>query len=153
MSAGLPGLGLGGLFFIISALLAPAVEGVRTIRGQSEPGAWRAVWRQFAIAVTMVAAIYLTLQGVFGVTHIAGMGGQVDGSMVAVPVAALGVTGGLLVLVVGGAKLAQLLVGPPAGRSDGDTGSMRPVSRRRLGKPDRPRRGRPPVPRPAEANE
>jgi hypothetical protein len=64
MSAGLPGLGLGGIFFILTALLlAPAVEISRTLRGQSSLGAWRMVGRQFAMALGMVAAIELTLRG------------------------------------------------------------------------------------------
>ena len=40
MSAGLPGLGLGGLFFILSALLAPLLELGRPVRGRSSR-AWR----------------------------------------------------------------------------------------------------------------
>lgn len=64
MSAGLPGLGLGGVFFILSALLlAPAVEAVRTARGQSSLAAWRVVGRQFVMALAMVAAIEATLRG------------------------------------------------------------------------------------------
>ena len=57
MSAGLPGLGLGGLFFVLSALLAPAVELGRTARGQSSPEAWRQCGRQFALALAMVAVV------------------------------------------------------------------------------------------------
>lgn len=65
MSAGLPGLGLGGVFFILSALLvAPAFEIVRTARGQSSFAAWRVVGRQFAMAIAMTAAIEATLRGV-----------------------------------------------------------------------------------------
>ena len=57
MSAGMPGLGLGGLFFVLSALFGPVVELRRMTQGQSSPGAWRQVWRQFAIAVAMVAVV------------------------------------------------------------------------------------------------
>ena len=63
MSAGLPGLGLGGLFFLLSALfVAPGVEIVRTVRGQSSVEAWRVVARQFAMALVMVGAIEATLR-------------------------------------------------------------------------------------------
>jgi hypothetical protein len=62
VSAGLPGLGLGGLFFILLALLAPFVELIRTTRGRSSVAAWRVVGRQFALALTMVAAVELTLR-------------------------------------------------------------------------------------------
>jgi len=40
MTAGLPGFGLGGVFFIISALLAPFVELIMTARGRSSRARW-----------------------------------------------------------------------------------------------------------------
>jgi hypothetical protein len=55
MSAGLPGCGLGGLFFVVCALLAPIREVARTLRGRSSLEAWAQTTRQFAIALTMVA--------------------------------------------------------------------------------------------------
>src|SRR5690349_13095206 len=57
MSAGMPGLGLGGLFFVLSALFAPGVELRRTAQGQSSAAAWRQVGRQSAVAVVMVAVV------------------------------------------------------------------------------------------------
>jgi hypothetical protein len=57
MSAGMPGLGLGGLFFVLSALFAPIVELRRTAQGRSSAAAWRQVGRQFAIALTMVLVV------------------------------------------------------------------------------------------------
>lgn len=57
MSAGLPGLGLGGLFFILSALALPLFELARTARGESSAQSWLAVARQFGLAVAMIAAI------------------------------------------------------------------------------------------------
>ena len=57
MSAGLPGLGLGGLFFVLSALFAPVVELRRTAQGRSSAAAWRQVGRQFALAAAMVAVV------------------------------------------------------------------------------------------------
>jgi hypothetical protein len=57
MSAGMPGLGLGGLFFVLSALFAPLVELRRTAQGRSSVAAWRQVGRQFAIAATMVLIV------------------------------------------------------------------------------------------------
>jgi hypothetical protein len=53
----MPGLGLGGLFFVLSALVAPVVELRRTVRGRSSAAAWRQVGRQFAVAVVMVAVV------------------------------------------------------------------------------------------------
>ena len=85
MSAGMPGLGLGGLFFILSALFAPVVELRRTAQGQSSAAAWRQVGRQFAVAVVMVAVVAPF-----------------------VPWAPVGITMALLVTVLLAAKGAQL---------------------------------------------
>ena len=57
MTAGLPGVGIGGLFYLISALLMPFVELVRTVRGRSSLARWAVVARQFAMAVVMVLAL------------------------------------------------------------------------------------------------
>jgi hypothetical protein len=109
MSAGLPGLGLGGLFFIFSALLAPFGELWRTIRGRSRPGEWRIVGRQFAQAVTMVIAIDLTLRLTYVGLSLAGAGdvpSAVSGTVL--PLTLIGITSALLVAVLVAAKLAQL---------------------------------------------
>jgi hypothetical protein len=57
MTAGLPGTGIGGLFFILSAFFMLVVEIVRTVRGRSSLARWRLVGRQVAIASAMVAAV------------------------------------------------------------------------------------------------
>jgi hypothetical protein len=109
LSAGLPGLGLGGLFFIVSALLAPFGQLWRMARGRSLPGEWRVVVRQFAQAATMVIAIDLTLRLVY--LALAGIG---DGdapsavSATALPLTLIGITSGLLAVVLGLAKLSEL---------------------------------------------
>ena len=109
MSAGLPGLGLGGLFFIFSALLAPFRELWRTIRGRSRPGEWRIVGRQFAQAVTMVVAIDLTLRLVYGALSLAGaedVPSAASGTVL--PLTLVGITSALLAAVLVATKLAQL---------------------------------------------
>lgn len=104
MSAGLPGLGLGGLFFIVSALLAPVGQLWRTVRGRGRPGQWRLVWRQFFQAAAMVIGIDLTVRLVYL---------PIDGassvlSVSALPLTPIAITSGLLVTVLCVAKLAQL---------------------------------------------
>jgi hypothetical protein len=63
VTAGIPGIGLGGLFFVISALLMVVVELYRTARGRSSLARWRFVGRQVAIAAgivfTTMAALWL----------------------------------------------------------------------------------------------
>jgi hypothetical protein len=113
MSAGLPGFGLGGIFFIVSALIAPFGELARTARGHSSRTRWAGVARQFVMALAMVVAIFLGL----------GMAGLVTGSG---PLAAIGsfsllpvaATSTLLALVLLGAKGAQLVLDARARRRE-----------------------------------
>ena len=109
MSAGLPGLGLGGLFFILLGLLAPFVELIRTARGRSSVAAWRAAGRQFALALTMIAAIELTLRLFFWLADATGLARSLsDGSPTVLPLRSIGITLGLLVCVLAAAKALQL---------------------------------------------
>jgi len=123
MSAGLPGFGLGGIFFILCALvLGPAVEIVRTMRGQSDLAAWRAVGRQFAMALSMVVMIDLTLRAsafLPGIPESAATQGLIGPALepIVISVAALAV----LLLV---AKLVALVFRPRRPRRRG------PVARR-----------------------
>lgn len=109
MSAGLPGLGLGGLFFIFSALLAPFPELWRTLRGRSDRGSWRAIGRQLAQALAMIAAIDLTLRLTYVVLSAVGIGNAPAADQATVlPLGLIGITTGLLVFVLCSAKLAEL---------------------------------------------
>jgi hypothetical protein len=109
MSAGLPGLGLGGLFFIFSALLAPFPELWRTLRGRSDLASWKVIGRQLAQALSMVAAIDLTLRLTYVVLSAAGIGNPPAADEATVlPLNLIGITTGLLALVLCGAKLAEL---------------------------------------------
>jgi hypothetical protein len=110
VSAGLPGLGLGGLFFVLSALLAPFVELIRTARGRSSVAAWRAVGRQFALALTMVAAVELTLRSLYTLADATGLAGPLsDRSPTVLALRPIGITFGLLACVLAAAKTMQLI--------------------------------------------
>jgi hypothetical protein len=109
MSAGLPGLGLGGLFFVLSALLAPFVELIRTMRGRSSVAAWRAVGRQFALALTMVAAVELTLRLLYALADATGLAGPLSDRSTVVALRPIGITLGLLACVLAAAKAMQLI--------------------------------------------
>ena len=111
MSAGLPGLGLGGLFFIFSAFVAPFPELWRTLSGRSRPGAWREIGRQLAQAVAMVAAIDLALRLAYVALATTGLGDPPPADTGTVlPLTLIGITSALLVVVLAGAKLADLAV-------------------------------------------
>jgi hypothetical protein len=59
MTAGLPGTGIGGLFYLISALFMPLRELVLTARGQSSLERWRRVAIQTIIALGIILGIWL----------------------------------------------------------------------------------------------
>lgn len=111
MSAGLPGLGLGGLFFIFSALLAPFRQLLQTFRGRSRAGDWAVTGRQFAQATVMVAAIDLALRLTYLGIAAAGLGNTPSAvSATVIPLTLIGITSALLVGVLATAKFADIAV-------------------------------------------
>lgn len=60
---GVPGAGLGGLFYVVLAILGVAFELVATIRGRSSIARWKAVIRQSSLAAGIVLSITLTYSG------------------------------------------------------------------------------------------
>ena len=121
MSAGLPGLGLGGLFFVITALLGPFVELWRTARGAGSVAAWRRRLREFALALAMVAVFELVRRAVSGV---------VSGGL---EVRSVAVTAIVLAAVLAAAKLAELVCVVGRGLSR----RRRALALRRYGQPPR----------------
>jgi len=57
VAAGLPGTGVGGLFFILSAFFMVVAETKRTIQRRSSLARWRMVARHAGVAAAMVAAV------------------------------------------------------------------------------------------------
>lgn len=116
MSAGLPGMGLSGLFFLVSALFALPVEIVRTVRGRSSPERWATVFRHLALAVTMMIVLemaYLALRLVLKLLSGSAQSGRAQhpGSIVVqmLPTTPLLITLGLILVLVCAGKLAQLI--------------------------------------------
>jgi hypothetical protein len=60
MTVGMPGTGLGGLFYLVLALTMPVYELYLTVRGRSSPQRWRFVARQAAMALAILTALVLT---------------------------------------------------------------------------------------------
>ncbi len=61
MNAGLPGTGIGGIFYLASALAMPLREAYRRVRGRSPGGGnWRVVAAQLAIAGGILGAMWVT---------------------------------------------------------------------------------------------
>jgi hypothetical protein len=59
MFAGLPGIGVGTLFYILIALCMPVVELVNVARGTSSLARWRRIVRQFLHAISIVISIMI----------------------------------------------------------------------------------------------
>jgi hypothetical protein len=57
MFAGLPGIGVGTLFYVLTALWMPFPECVRLVRGESSVARWRLIGIQFFFAISIVASI------------------------------------------------------------------------------------------------
>src|SRR5438876_5809402 len=119
MTAGLPGVGIGGLFYLLSALLMPFIELGRTVRGRSSLERWRLVARQWLVAVGMIAAL---TAAVWALHHAltgpppapAGSGARPGTAEPALhrtgwsPMLAILLSWGLLALVLVGAYLAKV---------------------------------------------
>src|SRR4051794_10095320 len=79
MNVGLPGTGIGGMFFVISALLTLPIELARFCAGRSSTARLKLALRHAAIAVAMIGVLTLSFWGlraavaaVRGQTHAGG---------------------------------------------------------------------------------
>ncbi len=59
MTVGLPGTGIGGMFYLLSALAMPLSEVYRRVRGLAS-GGWRIVAGQLAIVGGVIVGMFLT---------------------------------------------------------------------------------------------
>ncbi|MEW6620026.1 MAG: hypothetical protein AB1422_11940 [bacterium] len=62
MAVGLPGSGISGLFYLLSALLMPVHELLLLLRRRSNRNRWHFVLRQTIIALLVIGGIWITLQ-------------------------------------------------------------------------------------------
>ena len=60
MNVGLPGTGIGGLFYLLTALLMPVVELTLTLRGRSSVTRWQIVLRQVTLALGVLRGLWAT---------------------------------------------------------------------------------------------
>lgn len=87
MNAGLPGTGIGGLFYILLALLMPVRELYLTARRRSSRERWRIVLRQLTMAGGILGALAATGWLESGVTPPGG--GGLSGASVLLATAAV----------------------------------------------------------------
>ncbi|MCA9346944.1 MAG: hypothetical protein H6755_07925 [Candidatus Omnitrophica bacterium] len=60
MVAGLPGTGLGGIFYLLSALIMPLGELVMLCLGKSNKKRWKCVFGQFSLAIGILGGFFVT---------------------------------------------------------------------------------------------
>lgn len=128
MIAGLPGVGLGGIFYVFCALLMPLVELARMALGRERGLGWGVIGRQWLIACGSLGAIWATgwLLGTLVLMVPAAVVGDESagggesalgtaGAVYGVPSAAAGLlTVALLVLVLVGIQVLRLVPARPA---------------------------------------
>jgi hypothetical protein len=110
MNPGLPGAGIGGLFYVLSALWMPICELWRLRRGDAR-GQWPLVARQFAIAVGIIVAmsgVFWALDTVLMLQQIAAHAAGQMHAMWTLRVSALAVTSGVLATVLGTVHVVRL---------------------------------------------
>ena len=117
-NTGLPGTGLGGLFYVLLAMAMPPVELYRTLRGRSSIARWRQVGARFAIACGVVTATLgsaAALVRVAGVPRPLGLSGT---SLVLAPGLLAAAVLGCLVLAL---RIWAGIAGPCEAVEDGST--------------------------------
>lgn len=58
MNAGLPGTGIGGVFYLLSALLMPFYEVVKMVRGESSWQRWVLIFKQLVMAAGIIGGMW-----------------------------------------------------------------------------------------------
>jgi hypothetical protein len=116
MTVGLPGVGIGGIFYLASAILMPVREAVRLGRG-SNRGRILLVVRQTALAATILAALWATGWAVGHVIAAAtpspvalSRGRHASDATNVLKVSALALSLGTLALVLAMVQVARLVV-------------------------------------------
>lgn len=110
MSPGLPGTGIGGLFYILCALWMPVCELWRRSRGEA-PARWPLVARQFGIAAGIVASMtgaFWALDAALMLEQVAAYAAGGHHAMWSMRLSALMVTSGVLSTVLSSVQLVRL---------------------------------------------
>ena len=111
MNVGLPGAGIGGLFYLLCALFMPIKETFLAITKPGHRFRYRLVATQLAIAVAIVAgviAVYKLVSSVFGLELSLTAG---TGSILLYSLLPVLISFGLLLAVLATARLAGLFSG------------------------------------------
>jgi hypothetical protein len=114
MNPGLPGLGIGGLFYLISALAMPLIALTRQLRG--EPARWCLALRQAAMAagiLSSIALVFWVLDAVLGPQAVpAGATGTFIAAVGGVRVSVMMLTLTVLATVLLAMQVARMIFAP-----------------------------------------
>jgi hypothetical protein len=121
MTAGLPGAGIGGLFYLASALFMPVRSLVLTARGRGAEARWPLALRQSSIAAGVLLALWgtgRTLEAMMLGARVQPSGGIAGSVMAGAPARALGpyalaISIGTLVAVLLAVQVARALLAAP----------------------------------------
>ena len=58
MTAGLPGIGIGGIFYLVSALMMPLVELKRRLRRRKHKKSWRLILKHFSYVLGIAGGFW-----------------------------------------------------------------------------------------------
>src|SRR2546423_4261727 len=111
MNPGLPGLGIGGLYYILSALAMPLIAVLRSLqRAPLAPSRWRLAVRQCVIAIGIAASMTFTFWALDFATslHVAAAAGSAHPSWHHMRISALLLTACVLGTPLGAMPLARL---------------------------------------------
>ncbi len=118
MTVGLPGTGIGGLFYLLLVLFMPLRETFRVLRGRGDLRRWRTIGGKLALAGGILAALWLegwVLFEVFGLRQdslAASAGASAEQAALAARAASFATLASLGLVLVALAVL-RLLVGRP----------------------------------------
>lgn len=124
MTAGLPGVGIGGMFYVLSAIAMPFHAAYRGVMRRRDPGLadeppvrWLLVFRQLTIAVGIVAALWATgwALGALLAEHPSALGGMEStvsgrGAPNAIKVSAIILSFGTMCIVLIAVQVARLVL-------------------------------------------
>jgi purine-cytosine permease-like protein len=99
-NAGLPGTGIGGLFYLLLALSMPFVEASRALRGRSGPGRWPQVITQFTLACGVLATVGATAIGYLRLVDAPSPFGVTGTALLLAPVVLAGLLLAVIVVVL-----------------------------------------------------
>jgi hypothetical protein len=117
MTVGIPGVGFGGIFYLIGALVMPIREAVKTVRGESNVERWAVVATQWSLAAGILVALWGTgwvlghvLPAAVIATRAAGDGRLAFVPHNVLPVSALAGSVGMLATLIVGVRVAHLVL-------------------------------------------